>query len=82
MARRSTATLATALSEFGSLVAERAYYKSQQRGFMPGHELDDWLAAEREVADLLVASDPAPVERPVKRTVRRKNGAATPMKRK
>jgi Protein of unknown function (DUF2934) len=29
-------------------VAERAYYLAQQRDFEPGHELDDWLAAERE----------------------------------
>src|ERR1700689_563740 len=26
-----------------------AYYKSEQRGFAPGHMWDDWLAAEREV---------------------------------
>ncbi|MBL8381881.1 MAG: DUF2934 domain-containing protein [Burkholderiales bacterium] len=30
-------------------IAERAYFRAQQRGFAPGHELDDWLAAEREV---------------------------------
>src|SRR5450755_4243821 len=26
-----------------------AYYKAEQRGFVPGHMWDDWLAAEREV---------------------------------
>lgn len=26
-----------------------AYYKAKSRGFMPGHELDDWLMAEAEV---------------------------------
>lgn len=26
-----------------------AYYKALARGFAPGHELDDWLAAEKEV---------------------------------
>lgn len=31
------------------LVAELAYLKSQERGFEPGHELEDWLAAEVEV---------------------------------
>ncbi|HRQ04819.1 MAG TPA: DUF2934 domain-containing protein [Nitrosomonas halophila] len=25
-----------------------AYYKAEARGFAPGHELDDWLAAEKE----------------------------------
>jgi hypothetical protein len=31
------------------LIAELAYVKAQQRGFEPGHELEDWLAAEAEV---------------------------------
>ncbi len=30
-------------------IAVRAYFKAQARGFEPGHELDDWLAAESEV---------------------------------
>lgn len=29
--------------------AECAYYKAQERGFEPGHELDDWLEAEAEL---------------------------------
>ena len=31
-----------------SMIAERAYYKAEQRGFQPGYELVDWLEAERE----------------------------------
>jgi hypothetical protein len=31
-------------------VATAAYFMSQKRGFEPGHELDDWLAAEQEIA--------------------------------
>lgn len=30
-------------------IAAAAYYRAQQRGFAPGHELDDWLAASEEV---------------------------------
>ena len=30
-------------------IAERAYQLAEQRGFTPGREMDDWLAAEREV---------------------------------
>ena len=26
-----------------------AYFKAKARGFTPGYELEDWLAAEREV---------------------------------
>ncbi len=28
--------------------AECAYYKAEARGFEPGYEIDDWLAAEAE----------------------------------
>ncbi len=28
-------------------IAQGAYFLAQKRGFAPGHELDDWLAAER-----------------------------------
>jgi Protein of unknown function (DUF2934) len=30
-------------------ISELAYYRAQQRGFEPGYEEEDWLAAEREV---------------------------------
>lgn len=31
------------------LIRESAYFKAQRRGFTPGHEVEDWLAAEREL---------------------------------
>ncbi len=31
------------------LIQERAYQRYQQRGRQPGHELGDWLKAERDV---------------------------------
>ena len=37
--------------EFQEMVAERAYCKAEKRGFAPGREMDDWLAAEREVGN-------------------------------
>jgi hypothetical protein len=27
-------------------IREAAYFKAERRGFAPGHELEDWLAAE------------------------------------
>ena len=30
-------------------IAEAAYYFSERRGFAPGRELDDWLAAENQI---------------------------------
>jgi len=45
--------LATALSaeddERLRRIQEAAYFKSEVRGFAPGHELDDWVAAEQEI---------------------------------
>jgi hypothetical protein len=35
------------------LIAIAAYYLAEQRGFDPGHEVDDWLQAEAEVFDRL-----------------------------
>jgi hypothetical protein len=35
-----------------ALVRTAAYYRAQQRGFAPGRELEDWFAAEAEVAAL------------------------------
>ena len=29
-------------------IAEAAYFIAERRGFAPGHELSDWLAAEAE----------------------------------
>jgi hypothetical protein len=30
-------------------IAELAYFRALNRGFEPGHELEDWLAAEAEI---------------------------------
>lgn len=32
-----------------NLISEAAYFRAVQRGFAPGSELDDWVAAEAEV---------------------------------
>lgn len=32
-------------------VAEAAYFLAEHRGFSPGHELEDWFEAERQVKD-------------------------------
>jgi hypothetical protein len=32
-----------------AMIAERAYCKAENRGFAAGHEMEDWLEAEREV---------------------------------
>jgi Protein of unknown function (DUF2934) len=42
-----------------AMICDAAYFLSERRGFGPGHELDDWLAAEGEIDRLLAASVPA-----------------------
>lgn len=36
-----------------AMIAEAAYLRAERRGFAPGHETEDWLAAEVEVDALL-----------------------------
>jgi hypothetical protein len=35
------------------MVAVAAYLKAEKRGFAPGHEIEDWTAAENEIDALL-----------------------------
>jgi len=34
-------------------IAELAFYKAENRGFESGHELDDWIEAEREFNEMI-----------------------------
>lgn len=38
-----------------AMIAESAYLRAERRGFAPGHEEEDWIAAEKEVDALLSA---------------------------
>jgi hypothetical protein len=37
--------------KFREMVTERAYLKAEKRGFVAGHEIEDWLEAEQEVSN-------------------------------
>jgi hypothetical protein len=41
-----------------AMISDAAYFLSEQRDFCPGHELDDWLAAEREIDHVLASGQP------------------------
>ena len=58
MPKKSSAAAVPVNADFTAAVAERAYFRALHRGFAPGHELDDWLVAEREVAAVLAATEP------------------------
>jgi len=40
------------------MICEAAYYIAEHRGFEPGHDVDDWLAAEEQIDATLTS--PAP----------------------
>ena len=47
----------TSPEEIRKLIAEAAYYRAQERGFEPGHELEDWIEAESEVMGRINGAD-------------------------
>jgi hypothetical protein len=46
----------TTAEERRLMISQAAYYRAERRHFEPGHEVEDWLAAEREVELQLVAA--------------------------
>jgi Protein of unknown function (DUF2934) len=56
-AAAAKASTAAAVSEDvrRGMIAEGAYLRAERRGFAPGHEDQDWIAAEAEVDALLKA---------------------------
>lgn len=45
-----------------AMIAEAAYLRAERRGFAPGHETEDWLAAEVEVDVLLKIGPGGPAQ--------------------
>jgi len=45
------------------MVRTAAYFRAERRGFAPGYDIEDWLAAEAEVRTLI---EPAGVAKPRK----------------
>ncbi len=40
------------------MIAEAAYFRAESRGFEGGNDLDDWLAAEMEIDEILGVVEP------------------------
>lgn len=45
-----------------AMIAEAAYLRAERRGFAPGQETEDWLAAEIEVDALLKIAHGGPAQ--------------------
>jgi len=52
VAEEEKADIPPTTAELREMVAVAAYFRSLGRGFQPGHELEDWLAAENEIKEL------------------------------
>ena len=48
------------LEQREAMIRDAAYYHFAKRGYAPGHELDDWLAAEAEMERIATASPEFP----------------------
>ena len=49
LATQTVARAEPSAEEVRAMIATAAYYLAAERHFSPGHELDDWLAAERRI---------------------------------
>lgn len=47
--RRKTLTKKIPAIDLAPMIATAAYFLAERRDFTPGHELDDWLTAERQL---------------------------------
>ena len=52
-ARKQAAPAVPTQVERAQMVRMAAYFRAQQRGFAPGNEWEDWLAAEAEISALV-----------------------------
>ena len=52
-ARKQAAPAVPTQAEHDQMVRMAAYFRAQQRGFAPGNEWEDWLAAEAEISALV-----------------------------
>jgi len=54
--RKPTLTRFVGPEQRAALIAEAAFFRAEKRGFSPGHETEDWLAAESEVDAKLMSA--------------------------
>jgi len=51
----SVVTVSLSAVDRDAMIATAAYLRAQRRNFAPGHELEDWLAAESEIDAALLS---------------------------
>lgn len=56
----AAAGMAVSADERRAMIAQAAYLRAERRGFAPGSEVEDWLAAEADIDALLEAGNIGP----------------------
>lgn len=56
-AKPGAGSIQSAQPDLAGRIAEAAYYRAEKRGFAPGYEIEDWVAAEIELHARLDESD-------------------------
>jgi hypothetical protein len=69
-AKRPPKAAPSAPADRESLVRMAAYLRAERRGFAPGYEIEDWLAAEAEVHERQEARSAAQPRKPAVRKPR------------
>jgi hypothetical protein len=67
-AKASTPPQGPTPAEREDMIRTAAYFRARNRGFSPGYEWEDWLAAEAEIGAMI---EPAPAAKPRKATPRK-----------
>lgn len=67
-ARKTVPRAAPAQPPRDEMVRMAAYFRAEQRGFAPGNEWEDWLAAEAEISALVQAPAAPPRKAPARKT--------------
>ena len=73
----SPAALNTSPEARRRMIGDAAYYRYVHRGYAPGHDLDDWLAAEADFERAL-RRQPARAEEPLEETGMAHGGGRSP----
>jgi hypothetical protein len=67
-ARKTVPRAAPTQAQRDEMVRMAAYFRAEQRGFAPGNEWEDWLAAEAEISALVQTPAAPPLKAPARKT--------------
>ena len=66
--RKQVARAVPTQAQRDEMVRMAAYFRAEQRGFTPGNEWEDWLAAEAEISAFVQPAAAPPRKAPARKT--------------